>query len=99
MWESLKVKGFNKGLNIIFVGALLGAILMTWLTPRIIEFFLTPPVSFKDNCEPAAAYSMQKLIYYQIIGLVSGAIIALMIKIRFFGSKKKVVSNESSSAQ
>lgn len=89
------MNNFYKGLTIIFLGGFLGAVLMTWFAPRIIELFLTPPVSFGVNCEPAAVYSMQKLILCQIIGIVSGSLLFLLIKIRFFGPKPKVVKNET----
>lgn len=84
------MQGFSKNLNLILIGALVGAIAMTWVGPKFIGLILTPPVSFGVNCEPAASYSMQKLIVAQIIGLISGALLTLIVKYKF--SKKDIAS-------
>lgn len=81
------MKGFSKNLNLILVGGLIGAIVMTWIGPKIIGLVLTPPVSFGVNCEPAASYSMQKLIIAQITGLVFGILLALVAKYKFSKNK------------
>lgn len=61
-------------LNFIFTCALVTALLLTWLAPKVIGILFTPPVSFGINCEPAADWAMSKVIWTQIIGLVMGAI-------------------------
>ena len=66
----------SKNLNIVLACSLLVAACLTWLGPKIIELILTPPVSFGVNCEPAAAYSMHKLILVQFSGLVIGALLS-----------------------
>ena len=81
------MKNFHKNLNIAFVGGIVGIALMTWLGPKMIGLILTPPVSFGVNCEPAAAYSMQKLIIAQIVGLVIGSLLTLFIRYKLFGGK------------
>lgn len=81
------MKGFSKNLNLILVGGLIGAIVMTWIGPKIIGLVLTPPVSFGVNCEPAASYSMQKLIIAQITGLVFGILLTLVAKYKFSKNK------------
>ncbi len=65
-------------LNFILICALVSAIFLTWLAPKVIGILFTPPVSFGTNCEPAAAWSMSKLIWTQIIGMVLGAIGAII---------------------
>ncbi len=82
------MKNFNKNLNIAFSGGLLGAILMTFLGPKMIGVLLTPPVSFGVNCEPATMYSMQKLIIAQVTGIVLGVIVTFFIRYKLFGGKK-----------
>lgn len=81
------MKNFHKNLNIAFVGGLVGLALLTWMGPKIIGLVLTPPVSFGVNCEPAAAYSMQKLIICQIVGLVLGVLLTFFIRYKLFGGK------------
>lgn len=65
-------------LNFILACSLLSAILLTWVTPKIIGVLFTPPVSFGTNCEPAAAWSMSKLVWSQFVGLVAGAVFAII---------------------
>ena len=56
-----------------FLGiGLLGGIFMTIITPTTISILFTPPVSFGTNCEPAAAWSMSKLVTSQAVGVVVG---------------------------
>jgi hypothetical protein len=83
------VKNFQKNLNIAFIGGLLGAILMTYIGPKMIGVLVTPPVSFGVNCEPATVYSMQKLIVGQVTGLFLGVIITFFIRYKLFGRKSK----------
>ncbi len=96
------MKGLSKVINVIFLGGFLGAVAMTWLAPKIIEMFLTPPVSFGVNCEPAAVYSMQKLILCQIIGIIFGSLLFLILKMKFFNNTKEdknAINSQSNSPQ
>lgn len=61
-------------MNIILGTSLAFALFLTWLAPIVIKLLFTPPVSFGTNCEPAADWSMSKLIWTQMIGLVVGAL-------------------------
>ena len=81
------MKNFHKNMNIAFIGGLVGLAALTLLGPKIISLVLTPPVSFGVNCEPAAAYSMQKLIICQIVGLVLGVLLTFFIRYKLFGGK------------
>jgi len=81
------MKNFHKNLNIAFVGGIVGLALLTWLGPKIIGLVLTPPVSFGVNCEPAATYSMQKLILCQLAGLVVGVLLTFFVRYKLFSGK------------
>jgi hypothetical protein len=72
------MKNMSRNLNVILGTALVFAIFLTWLGPIVIRILFTPPVSFGTNCEPAAAWSMTKLIWTQGIGLVLGALTSLI---------------------
>lgn len=72
------MKKLSKNLNVILLGALTSAALFTWIGPKVLSLLFTPPVSFGMNCEPAAAWSMQKLIWTQAIGLGIGAIAGMV---------------------
>lgn len=81
------MNNFHKNLNFAFAGGLFGLALMTWIAPKSIGLVLTPPVSFGVNCEPAASYSMQKLILFQAVGLILGILLTFWIKYKFFPFK------------
>lgn len=89
------MKNFHKHLNIALIGGLIGIAFMTWIGPKMIGLILTPPVSFGVNCEPAATYSMQKLIIAQLVGLVLGTLLTLFVRYKLFGAKPN--SNETHS--
>lgn len=72
----------SKALNFVLGFGLLGAITMALVTPFIIKVLFTPPVSFGTNCEPAAAWSMDKLHAGEAVGLVLGMIFGLVIAIQ-----------------
>lgn len=67
----------HKLLSVCFGFGILGAVISTWVAPRVISILFTPPVSFGTNCEPAAAWATQKLISSQIGGMALGVVLAL----------------------
>lgn len=76
-----------KALNYVLGIALLGGIFMTIITPTTISILFTPPVSFGTNCEPAAAWSMSKLVTSQFAGVILGGILGLVL--HFWLSKRR----------
>ena len=82
------MNSFHKNLNFAFVGGFFGLALMTWLAPKTIGLVIAPPVSFGTNCEPAASYSMQKLILWQAIGMAIGLLATFWVKFKFFSKNK-----------
>lgn len=72
------MKSISKNLNLVLFFSILGIALSTWMAPKIISILFTPPISFGINCEPAAAWSMQKLVVSQLIGFISGLIAGIV---------------------
>lgn len=70
--------GFSKVTSWMFGFGLLGWAIFTFITPYVIKVLFTPPVSFGTNCEPAAAWSMSKLIGTQIFGVILFMILGLI---------------------
>jgi hypothetical protein len=64
----------SKNLNFVLISAILSAAIFTWISPKVLGLLFTPPVSFGTNCEPAASWSMNKLIWTQVIGLILGSL-------------------------
>ena len=80
----------HKILSVCFGFGITGAVVSTWIAPRVISMLVTPPVSFSTNCEPAATWATDKLITAQVAGLALGMIIACLWMVsRKFSSRSK----------
>jgi hypothetical protein len=76
-----KKQSFHSAITFMLGFAIIGAVIMTIVTPSMVSILFTPPVSFGTNCEPAAAWSMSKLIASQIFGVVLGVVAGLVMQI------------------
>ena len=85
---------FSRVANWMFGFGLLGWAVFTFITPVVIKVLFTPPVSFGTNCEPAAAWSMNKLINTQIFGIIVFMILGLIVSFYF---KKRAQAKEDAS--
>ena len=85
---------FSRVANWMFGFGLLGWAIFTFITPVVIKVLFTPPVSFGTNCEPAAAWSMNKLINTQIFGIIVFMILGLIVSFYF---KKRAQAKEDAS--
>jgi hypothetical protein len=85
---------FSRVANWMFGFGLLGWAVFTFITPVVIKVLFTPPVSFGTNCEPAAAWSMNKLINTQIFGIIVFMIFGLLVSFYF---KKRAQAKEDAS--
>jgi hypothetical protein len=61
--------------------ALLGALLSSYIGPKVIAWYFDPPVNIGVNCRSAVEWSMARLQLTQLCGLVVGLIIGLAITI------------------
>jgi lipoprotein signal peptidase len=77
----------------MFGFGLLGWAVFTFITPIVIKVLFTPPVSFGTNCEPAAAWSMNKLINTQLFGIVLFMVLGVIVSFYF---KKRAQDKEDS---
>lgn len=80
---------FSRIANWVFSFGLLGWAVCTFITPFVIKVLFTPPVSFGTNCEPAAAWSMNKLITTQVFGIAGFMVFGLFLAFYFRKSKKQ----------
>lgn len=58
--------------------ALLGALLSSYVGPKIIAWYFDPPVNIGVNCRSAVEWSMSKLQITQFWGLVGGLIVGVV---------------------
>lgn len=65
--------------------ALIFGLLATWLGPKMISYWYTPPVAAGAaaafNCTEAVQWAMNKLILTQLIGSVIGLVVGIVVGI------------------
>jgi len=65
------------------MGALLGALLASWLAPKGIAWYFDPPVNIGVNCREATEWSMSRLLIAQFWGLIAGVVGSLGVATLF----------------
>jgi hypothetical protein len=70
------------------VGALLGAVLSTWLAPKIIAWYFTPPAQIGLTCVEPIQWALGKLQVAQAVGLILGAAAGIFAYFSLFKRKK-----------
>jgi ABC-type nitrate/sulfonate/bicarbonate transport system permease component len=67
------------------VSALVFGLLATWLGPKMISYWYTPPVAAGAaaafNCTEAVNWAMNKLVLTQLIGSVIGLLVGMVLGI------------------
>jgi hypothetical protein len=67
------------------VSALVFGLLATWLGPKMISYWYTPPVAAGAaaafNCTEAVNWAMNKLVVTQLIGSVVGLLVGMVVGI------------------
>jgi uncharacterized membrane protein YfcA len=60
----------------MIAGALVGIILTTWLGPRVLTWWFTPPAGVMlTNASEAVRWGMDRLVNAQLVSLIVGAAI------------------------
>lgn len=71
-----------RSLWLIVTGALLGGFSSAWLSPKVIEWWYTPPaMPGMLNCVEPVRWALHKLQIAQLGGIVAGALVGLAIAI------------------
>jgi len=65
------------------VCALIFGLLATWLGPKMISYWYTPPVpagaASAFNCTDAVNWAMNKLVLTQLVGTVIGVVVGIVL--------------------
>lgn len=72
----------------------LTAAAMTWVSPKLLEWYASPPVPIGVTCDPAINWALGKLVVFQSIGWGLGALLGIgfYMWIRNSSSKPPTVS-------
>lgn len=69
----------RRTLTAICVGALAGIVLTTWLGPRVLTWWFTPPAGVMlTNASEAVRWGMDRLVSAQLVSLLVGAVLGLV---------------------
>jgi hypothetical protein len=69
-------------LTAVIAGALIGIVLATWLGPRVLTWWFTPPAGVMlTNASEAVRWGMDRLVHAQLISLLVGAVLGLVVGI------------------
>jgi hypothetical protein len=71
----------------MFIGALFGAVLTTWLAPKVIVWYFEPPAQYGFNCKAPIEWSLQHFQITQLVGIFGGALIGLTLGLTVFRRK------------
>jgi hypothetical protein len=69
------------------VCGLVFGIAATWLGPKMIAYWYSPPVPNAFNCTDAVGWAMHRLIWTQLIGTAIGLLVGLVLGILMRGKK------------
>ena len=69
------------------VCALIFGLLASWLAPKMITEWFSPPVANGLDCVPSINYAMSRLVWTQLIASAVGALVGLVGKL-MLGRKK-----------
>jgi len=72
----------RRTLTYAVVGALLGVVVTTWVGPRVLTWWFTPPAGMMlTNAAEAVRWGMDRLVTAQIISLLIGAVLGLVASV------------------
>ena len=79
---------FGKIAKVFAIGGGLGAILTTWVGPKVIPWYYEPGAPMGVTCRPSIEGALAKLQWAQIIGIIIGGIIAWIVFYGLVGKKQ-----------
>jgi hypothetical protein len=74
---------------LIGLGAVIGAVLTTWVAPHVIVWYFDPPAQFGFNCRAPIEWSLKRFQISQMVGIVLGAIGGLTLSLTVFRGKSE----------
>jgi len=73
--------------------ASVGAVMTSWLAPKMIAWYFEPPVEIGVNCRPAVEWGLEKLQWFQTGGLLGGCLLGIIAWATFRPRKRIVESS------
>ncbi len=89
MGKEIEKSATKKVLTWMVVGGAIGAVLSSWLAPKVIAWYFDPPVNIGVNCREATEWAMTRLQTAQFWGTLVGAFLPLILAVFVFRSEAK----------
>jgi hypothetical protein len=77
----------KRALWLTVVGALVGALLSTWVAPKMIAWYWTPPAQMGITCVEPINWALNKLQIAQAVGIGLGAVAGIAAFFAWFKKK------------
>lgn len=81
-------KAKSRWFRAFVIGGLVGGIAATWLGPKAIAWYWTPPVEYAFNCKAPIEWALHRLQVTQMAGIIVGGIGAMILYIALAGRRK-----------
>lgn len=69
----------NLALAMTILGALVGGLLSSWLAPKMIVWYFTPPAQMGLNCSDPITWALGKMQLALALGIVCGGIVGIVL--------------------
>lgn len=80
----------RKMIKYMIVGGAIGGMLSTWLGPKWISWYFTPPVNFGINCTAPVDWALNRFQWTQFVGVGAGAAVTLILYFVFRKNRNNV---------
>ena len=77
----------KKTIRMAAIGSILGGITTSWLAPKAIAWYFTPPIEMALNCKAPIEWALHKLQLAQLFGTAAGAILFVLLSFTIFKEK------------
>ena len=77
----------KKTIRMAAIGSILGGIATSWLAPKAIAWYFTPPIEMALNCKAPIEWALHKLQLAQLFGNDAGAILFVLLSLTIFKEK------------
>jgi hypothetical protein len=81
------MKAMKNGARWLAIGCVLGGIVTSWLAPKAIAWYFTPPIEMALNCKAPIEWALHKLQMAQLFGTLAGGIVFFMLGLTVFKEK------------
>lgn len=79
----------KKLLRLAAIGCILGGIAASWLAPKAIAWYFTPPIEMALNCKAPIEWALHKLQLAQLFGTLAGGFLSAVIGMTLFKQKEE----------